>query len=70
MLVLGFQEKERATIVVPPSDEPTTIDVVFTRQQIGRIRLGFAAPKNVAILREGVASRGATLEDVYKEIGR
>lgn len=58
MLVLGRRVLEKVIIVVPPSAEPTKIEVCLTEIRGGRIdpraRLGFTAPDEVKIDREEV----------------
>jgi carbon storage regulator CsrA len=54
MLVLSRQAGERVIIEVPPSDQPTTVEVVLVRLSYDHARLGFETPRAVNIRRSEV----------------
>lgn len=62
MLLLGRREQEKAFIDVPPSDTPTRIEVLVVDMQRGKVRLGFTAPRSVAIHREELLPQSRNLE--------
>lgn len=54
MLVLNRKSGETVTVTVPPSSEPTRVQVTLVDIRHGKARIGFAAPKSVAIHRQEV----------------
>ena len=57
MLVLSRKENESIRVVVPPSDQPTTVVVTVAKLAGQKVRLGFSAPRAVEIVRSEVATR-------------
>ena len=58
MLVLTCMRGKAVTLTVPPSDEPTIIEIVPHPVQRGdRVRLCFAAPRDVEIVRYDAIDR-------------
>ncbi len=51
MLVLSRKPGECIRVVVPPSDEPTTIVVALVTCNTSRSRIGFLAASEVEVLR-------------------
>lgn len=51
MLVLTRHVGDTVRLIIPPSDRPTAIDVVVTEMRHLKMRLGFAAPRQVSIHR-------------------
>jgi carbon storage regulator CsrA len=51
MLVLSRDTGGRVVITVPPSAEPTRVEVLLLKLQGNRARIGFDAPEPVAVHR-------------------
>lgn len=54
MLVFMRYRGEKSVITVPPSDVPTRIEVMVVDVLPGKARLGFDAPRDVAIHRDEI----------------
>lgn len=52
MLVLSRKRLERISLVVPPSDRSRTIELIVVEIDRDRVKVGFAADRDVQILRE------------------
>ena len=52
MLVLSRKEDQKTILTVPPSSEPTVIEVMPVRTTKHDVQLGFVAPMSVAIVRD------------------
>ena len=54
MLVFSHLVNDKAYITVPPSTEPTVIEIVPLDIRDRKVRIGYAAPRNVVVDREKV----------------
>jgi carbon storage regulator len=54
MLVLSRRKDEKIIITVPPSDKPTTVEVVLVDIRGNKSRIGINAPRQVAVNRDEV----------------
>lgn len=52
MLIIGRFIDQKVFIEVPPSTEPTRIEVIVTEVRGDRVRLGIEAPRSTRILRD------------------
>lgn len=55
MLVLSRMRDQKVVITVPPSAEPTHVEVTLVDIRGDKVRLGFDAPDGVVVDREEVA---------------
>jgi len=55
VLILTRKKDEGIKMIVPPSDEPTEIEVVVTRVRQTTTRLGVDAPQKVRVVRSELA---------------
>jgi carbon storage regulator CsrA len=62
MLVLSRKRDEKLTLTVPPSDQPTIIEVTVVEVQKSKVRLGMQAPKEVAIARNELSTGGRLIK--------
>lgn len=51
MLVLGRKRDETVVITVLPSTEPIVVTVTVVDTTSSKVRIGFEAPKHVAVMR-------------------
>lgn len=51
MLVLSRNAGESLTLEIPPSDKPLTVEILVSRIDSGRVRIGTEAPPEVKVHR-------------------
>lgn len=54
MLILTRKQKEAVTVIVPPSTEPTVVELVVQMTTSKATKIGFTAPIAVDIRRDNI----------------
>ncbi len=54
MLVLTRQKDERIVVVVPPSDKPTTVEILVADILGSKARIGVDCPRHVSVDRKEI----------------
>lgn len=54
MLILTRKQKEAVTVIVPPSTEPTVVELVVQMTSNKATKIGFTAPIAVDIRRDNI----------------